>query len=65
MLDLEKPQTPIALPYAGLGLSSHQIISTERIDEKTKDLIKIDGLLCYGGRKDSGQINAHIYYLPV
>ena len=54
MLDLEKNQCPTALTQSGLGLAFHKIISTEKVDEKVKNLLKVEGLLCYGGKFESG-----------
>ena len=63
MLDLEKNQCPTALTQSGLGLAFHKIISTEKVDEKVKNLLKVEGLICFGGKFESGEINDRLFHL--
>ena len=65
LVDLEKQTHPITLPHNGLGLFHHKIIYTGKTDEKEKNSLKVEGLLCFGGKNDAGEINPHVYYLAV
>lgn len=53
-MDLSKVQSPTLVSYNSIGLCHHKIISTELFEDKSRSVLKFDGLLCFGGKKDNG-----------
>jgi hypothetical protein len=45
-----------------MALAYHKIISTEIVDGKIHEELKVKGLICFGGKNQEGKLNKQIYY---